>query len=50
MGLKITYREGHFSRLTRAAGGKWCLNKKLWELPYKEAVVLGLGHRIVTTK
>ena len=48
--LRVKYGEVHIDKLIRAAGGRWDPNKKLWELPYKEAVALGLEHRIVTAK
>jgi len=34
----------------KAAGGQWNRASKLWELPYKEAVALGLKDRIVNAK
>ena len=45
--LKIVYGETHLGRLVRAAGGRWNRKKKLWELPYSEAMALGLEDRIV---
>ena len=46
--LKIVYGETYLGRLVRAAGGRWNRKKKLWELPYSEAMALGLEDRIVT--
>ncbi len=46
--LKIVYGETHLGRLVRAAGGRWNRKKKLWELPYGEAMALGLKDRIVS--
>jgi len=48
--LSVKYGEVHVGKLIRAAGGRWDSNKKLWELPYKDAVALGLENRIVTRK
>ena len=48
--LKMNYMKVQIDKLIEAAGGKWNPNTKLRELPYKEAVALGLEHRIVTTK
>jgi len=46
--LKIVYDETYLRRLVRAAGGKWNRKKRLWELPYGEAMALGLKDRIVS--
>lgn len=48
--LRIKYGEFHIGKLIRAAGGKWNPNTKLWELPYKEALALGLENRIAKEK
>ena len=45
--LRVEYGEIHIGRLVRAAGGRWNRDKKLWELPYREATELGLTDRIV---
>jgi len=50
IGLKVKYGEVHIGRLIKAAGGKWNPHKKLWELPYKEALALGLENRIAYEK
>jgi len=50
IGLRVQYGEVHIGRLIKAAGGKWNPNTKLWELPYKEAVALGLENRIAKEK
>lgn len=50
IGLRVQYGEVHIQRLIKAAGGKWNPNTKLWELPYKEAVALGLENRIAKEK
>ncbi|NOY58884.1 MAG: hypothetical protein GXO75_08105 [Calditrichaeota bacterium] len=47
IGLQVFYGETSLGRLVRAAGGRWNRKKKLWELPYREAVNLGLEERIV---
>ena len=50
MKIKIEYGEIHLGRAVKAAGGKWNGKIKLWELPYKEVVELGLTDRIVKEK
>ena len=44
--LRIDYGEIEKGRLVRAAGGKWNRNSRRWEIPYREAVALGLEERI----
>ena len=46
--LTVAYGEIHLGRLVRNAGGRWHKDKKLWELPYGEAIALGLEERIVS--
>ncbi|MDZ7336118.1 MAG: hypothetical protein ONB32_13285 [candidate division KSB1 bacterium] len=48
--LRIIYRELHFGEFFRAACGKWNPNTKLWELLYKESVVLVLENIIAKEK
>ena len=31
----------------KSAGGKWNISKKVWEVPFKQVVSLGLSERIV---
>jgi len=31
----------------KAAGGRWNRKKKLWEIPYQDALDLGLENRII---
>jgi hypothetical protein len=45
--LKVNYEEAHLQKLIKSAGGRWNREKKLWELPYKDVVALGLENRIV---
>ena len=45
--IRISYGEIQVGRLVRAAGGRWNGSSKLWELPYKEAVALGLTERMI---
>jgi hypothetical protein len=47
MHLRIEYGEVDLGRQVKAAGGKWNARKRVWELPYKDAVALGLTDRIV---
>jgi hypothetical protein len=45
--LRIEYGEVELGRQVKAAGGKWNGKKRVWELPYKDALVLGLTGRIL---
>jgi hypothetical protein len=45
--LKIEYGEVQLGRLVKAAGGYWNKEEGYWELPYREAVSLGLDNRIM---
>ncbi len=47
MHIRIEYGELGLSKLVKAAGGRWNKKIKLWELPYKEVISLGLKKRIV---
>lgn len=47
MYIRVEYGEIYLGRLAREAGGKWNRQRKLWELPYKAVVDLGLEDRIV---
>jgi len=47
VGVKVRNGEIQTGRLVRSAGGKWNRARKLWELPYREAIALGLEKRIV---
>ncbi len=47
VGLKVEYGEVQVARLIKAAGGKWNKSKKVWELPYKDVLALGLELRLV---
>jgi len=47
IGVKVQFGEIKLGRLVREAGGIWNRQKKLWEIPYREAVNLGLEDRIV---
>jgi len=45
--LRIEYGEVELQRRAKGAGGRWNKERKVWELPYKAAVALGLTERIV---
>jgi hypothetical protein len=45
--LRIKYDELALRNQIKTAGGKWNHEKKVWELPYREALRLGLAERIV---
>ncbi len=47
MRVRVDYGEVHLGRTVKAAGGRWNSKKKVWELPYREIVSLGLEDRIV---
>jgi len=47
VGVKVHYGEIQPGRMVRAAGGRWNRERKLWELPYRQAIALGLDDRIV---
>lgn len=47
MNLRVDYGEINIARLVKAAGGKWNKTAKVWELPYKDVLALGLSKRIV---
>jgi hypothetical protein len=46
VGIRVKYGEINVARLVRNAGGVWNKAKKLWQLPYLEAMNLGLEDRI----
>ncbi len=45
--LAVKYGEVQIGRLIRSAGGRWNKAAGYWELPYREAVSLGLDKRII---
>ena len=46
VGLRIFYGEKALGLLIRNAGGTWNKDKRLWELPYRDVVNLGMEDRI----
>jgi hypothetical protein len=46
VGVKVFYRENELRERVKAAGGHWSKAEKLWRLPYRTVVSLGLVHRI----
>lgn len=48
--LRIEFKETDLQRKVKAAGGKWNSTKRLWEIRYDQAVVLGLEDRIQERK
>ena len=48
--LRVNYGEVELGKRVKAVGGIWNKGKKLWELPYKQVVALGLKDRIVNAK
>lgn len=46
VGVKVFFRENELRERVKAAGGQWSKAEKLWRLPYRTVVSLGLEHRI----
>jgi hypothetical protein len=46
--LQVAAQEREVRQQVKAAGGKWNPKDVVWELPYGQAVALGLTARIVT--
>jgi len=42
--IQVEYGEIQIGRLIKSAGGRWNREKKVWELPYGEAIALGLDN------
>ena len=42
--LRVDYSEVYLDRLVKAAGGLWNKEGGYWELPYREAVSIGLDN------
>ena len=47
VGVQIRYSETALQTAARSSGAKWDRPAKLWRLPYRVAVALGLRERIV---
>ena len=47
MKLVVEWGEINVARLIRSAGGRWNRQEKVWELPYRQVLMLGLEERIV---
>ncbi|MGE0885524.1 MAG: hypothetical protein AB7P14_18400 [Blastocatellales bacterium] len=47
VGLRVGLNEGGIQRFIKQAGGKWNLQKQVWELLSDQAIALGLADRIV---
>lgn len=47
VGVRIAYEEGSLQSAVKASGAKWDRPSKLWRLPYRVAMGLGLAERIV---
>ena len=45
--LRIDAKEGELQGLVKKTGGKWNARQKIWRLPYKYVLELGLTARIV---
>jgi hypothetical protein len=45
--VRVRWGEAELARAVRAAGGEWDKTKKVWRLPYREVVALGLQQRRV---
>ena len=47
MQIRVKYGEVELGKRVRAAGGIWNRANKVWELPYRRVLRLGLTERIV---
>ena len=47
MNIRVKYGEKELGILLRNAGGHWDRKNKVWKLPYREVLDLGLESRIV---
>ncbi len=45
--VRIAYDEVHVRKLAKAVGAKWHPKSKVWQLPYREVIELGLENRVV---
>ena len=45
--IRIDYTEVEIRKLIKSKGGKWNNEKKVWEMPYRDVLHLGLEYRIV---
>jgi hypothetical protein len=45
--VRVAWGEAELGRRIKAAGGDWDRHRRAWELPYSQAVRLGLLDRIV---
>ena len=45
--VRVGYEERDIRNLVKEAGGQWNSTEKVWSLPYRKAVELGLEKRIV---
>jgi hypothetical protein len=48
--IRIAFQETALRDHAKRAGGTWNPDRRLWELPYRQAVRAGLADRIVTTQ
>ena len=48
--IRIEYKETYLRKLVKDAGGRWDGEKKLWEMPYKEVIQLGLKNRVINVR
>lgn len=47
VGVRVDRNEYELRQRIKAVGGKWNPDKKVWELPYRQAVILTLESRII---
>ena len=48
--VKIAFNETELRQLVKEAGARWNNDNKTWQLPYSEAIKLGLINRIMAPK
>lgn len=47
VGVRVVWGELDVARQVKRAGGVWLSEQKVWQLPYRQAIKLGLGSRVV---
>lgn len=47
IGLRVELHETEMQRRIKKAGGKWNVTQRVWEIPYDQAIALGLKDRMV---
>ena len=45
--VRISWSEAELRERVKQTGGRWNPGKRVWHLPYRQALALGLRHRII---